>query len=128
MLGDSVPVLRGLCAGAPGDVVEIHTALRNDGPTSVEVGFRRSDLVAEPDGHIPAEYLRLRPGRLTVPPGAVADLVIDLRVPDGARPGLYHSLLESTDGDDVRALLLFRVGREDRGAAHSTRAAVRGRE
>jgi hypothetical protein len=127
-LGESVPVLRGLRAGVPGGTMGIRTALRNDGPTSVEVGFLWSDLVAEPDGHIPAENLHLLPGRLTVPTGAVADVVILLRVPADASPGLYHSLLETTDDDSSRALLLFRIGGQGHQEARSARVAVRGRD
>jgi hypothetical protein len=126
-LGQSVPVLHARRPGAPGGSVEIRTALQNDGPTAADVGFLWSDLVAEPDGHIRAEHLRLLPDRLTVPPGAVADLVIDLSVPDDARPGLYHSLLETTDRGGSRALLIFRIGRQNHQEVRSPGDGVRGR-
>jgi hypothetical protein len=109
----SVPVLRARRPGAPGGRAEIRTAVVNDGPTPVEIGFFCSDLVAEPRGHIAAACLRFRPARLDVPPGAVADLVIDLDVPQDARPGLYHSLLNTTDRGGSPALLMFLVGRQD---------------
>jgi hypothetical protein len=110
---DSVPVLRARRAGVPGGRAEIRTAVANDGPTSVEVGFLPSDLVAEPRGHIAAACLRFLPARLDVPPGAVADLVIDLHVPEDARPGLYHSLLHTTDRGGSPALLMFQIGLHD---------------
>jgi hypothetical protein len=95
-----------------GGAAEIRTRLRNDGPTPAEVGFVWSDLVAEPDGRIHAGCLRLLPGRVRVPPGACVDLAIGLEVPDDARPGLYHALLQATERVGLRALLTFPVGLE----------------
>jgi hypothetical protein len=69
--------------------------LRNDGPTPVDIGFIWSDLVAEPDGRIPAERLRLLPGPVRIPPGALVDLTTGLDVPNDARPGLHHAPLQS---------------------------------
>jgi hypothetical protein len=43
----------------------------------------------------------------------VADLVIDLHVPQDAAPGLYHALLRTTDRGGLPALLMFRVGLEN---------------
>src|SRR5690349_24532352 len=44
---EPLPVLRARRSVPPGGAGEIHTGLRNDGPTPVEVGFVWSDLVAE---------------------------------------------------------------------------------
>jgi hypothetical protein len=109
----SVPVLRAMRAGAPGGRVEIRTGVMNDGPTPVQIGLSCSDLVAEPQSRIAAACIRFQPARLDVPPGAVADLVIDLYVPEDAAPGLYHSLLRTTDRGGSAALLMFRVGLQD---------------
>jgi hypothetical protein len=109
---ESLPVLRARRSVPLGGAAEIHTRLRNDGPTPAEVGFVWSDLVAEPDGRIHASCLRLLPGRVRVPPGACVDLAIGLKVPDHARPGLYHALLQATEGVGLRALLTFPVGLE----------------
>ena len=109
---ESLPVLRAPHAAPLGGAAEIHTRLRNDGPTPAEVGFVWSDLVAEPDGRIHAGCLQLLPGRVRVPPGACVDLAIGLQVPDDARPGLYHALLQSTERVGLSALLTFPVGLE----------------
>jgi hypothetical protein len=109
---EPLPVLRALRSVPLGGAAEIHTRLRNDGPTPAEVGFVWSDLVAEPDGRIHAGCLRLLPGRVRVTPGACVDLAIGLRVPDDARPGLYHALLQATERVGLRALLTFPVGLE----------------
>lgn len=109
---EPLPVLRARRSAPLGGAAEIHTRLRNDGPTPAEVGFVWSDLVAEPDGRIHAGCLRLLPGRVRVPPGACVDLAIGLEVPDGARPGLYHALLQATERVGLRALLTFPVGPE----------------
>jgi hypothetical protein len=109
---EPLPVLRARRSAPLGGAAEIHTRLRNDGPTPAEVGFVWSDLVAEPDGRIHAGCLRLLPGRVRVPPGACVDLAIGLEVPDHARPGLYRALLQSTEGGGLRALLAFPVGLE----------------
>jgi hypothetical protein len=109
---EPLPVLRARRSGPLGGAAEIHTRLRNDGPTPAEVGFVWSDLVAEPDGRIHAGCLRLLPGRPQVPPGACVDLAIGLDVPDDARPGLYHALLQATGPVGLRALLTFPVGLE----------------
>jgi hypothetical protein len=109
---EPLPVLRAPRSVAPGDAAEIRTGLRNDGPTPVEVGFVWSDLVAEPDGHIRAGHLRLTPGRIRLAPGGLVDLAIGLDVPNDARPGLYHALLQSIERVGLRALLAFPVGPE----------------
>jgi hypothetical protein len=107
---EPLPVLRARRSVPAGGAAEIHTGLRNDGPTPVEVGFVWSDLVAEPDGRIHASRLRLLPGRVRLPPGAAADLAIGLDVPSEARPGLYQALLQATGRVGLRALLTFPVG------------------
>ena len=70
---EPLPVLRARSSVPPGGAAEIHTRLRNDGPTPAEVGFVWSDLVAEPDGRIHAGCLRLLPDRPQVPPGACVE-------------------------------------------------------
>ena len=127
-LVESVPVLRARRPGAPGGTVEIRTVLQNDGPAPIEAGFCWSDLVAEPGGHIRAACLRLLPGLLQVPSGAAADLAIHLRIPEDARPGTYHTLLETTDAGRSRALLIFRVVDSDHPGARSPRDEAWGRE
>jgi hypothetical protein len=109
---EPLPVLRARRSVPLGGAAEIRTRLQNDGPTPAEVGFVWSDLVAEPDGRINAGCLRLPPGRVRVPPGACVDLAIGLEVPDDARPGLYHALLQATEPVGLRALLTFPVGLE----------------
>jgi hypothetical protein len=109
---ESLPVLCARRSTPLGGDAEIHTRLRNDGPTLAEIGFVWSDLVAEPDGRIHAGCLRLLPGRVRVPPGACVDLAIGLEVPGDARPGLYHALLQATEPVGLRALLTFPVGLE----------------
>jgi hypothetical protein len=106
---EPLPVLRARRSVPPGGAAEIHTGLRNDGPTPVEVGFVWSDLVAEPDGRIHAGCLRLPPGRVRVQPGAFVGLAIGLDVPNDAQPGLYHALLQATELGGLRALLMFPV-------------------
>jgi hypothetical protein len=107
---EPLPVLRARRSVPPGGAAEIHTGLRNDGRTPIEVGFVSSDLVAEPDGRIHAGCLRLQPGQVRVPPGAFVHLAIGLDVPHDARPGLYHALLQATERVGLRALLTFPVG------------------
>jgi hypothetical protein len=114
---EPLPILRARRSVPPGGTAEIHTGLRNDGPTPVEVGFVWSDLVAEPDGRIHADCLRLLPGRVRIPPGAFVDLAIGLDVPDDARPGLYHALLQATERVGLRALLTFPVLNGEREAS-----------
>ena len=109
---EPLPVLRARRSVPPGEAVEIHTGLRNDGPTPVDVGFVWSDLVAEPDGRIHAGHLRLLPGRVRIAPGDLASLAIGLDVPGDARPGLYRALLQATEPAGLRALLTFPVGLE----------------
>jgi hypothetical protein len=109
---EPLPVLRARRSVQPGGAANIHTRLRNDGPTPAEVGFVWSDLVAEPDGRIHAGCLRLLPGRVRIPPDDSAGLTIGLEVPDDARPGLYHALLQAAEGVGLRALLTFPVGLE----------------
>jgi len=114
---EPLPVLRARRAVPPGGAAEIHAGLRNDGPTPVEVGSVWSDLVAEPDRRIHAGCLRLLPGRVRIPPGVFVDLAIGLEVPDDARPGLYHALLQATEHVGLSALLTFPVLNVEREAS-----------
>jgi hypothetical protein len=109
---EPMPVLRARRPAPPGGTAEIRTSLQNDGPAAVEVDFLLSDLVGEPAGRIRASRLRLAPGRVRVPSGALADLTIALDVPDDARPGLYHALLQATGRAELCALLTFPVGHD----------------
>jgi hypothetical protein len=118
---EPVPVLRARRPAPPGGTAEIRTSLQNDGPASVEVGFLWSDLVGEPAGRIRASRLRLVPGRVRVPSGALADLTIGLDVPEDACPGLYHALLQAAGCAGSCALLTFPVGLDvERGALVAT--------
>jgi hypothetical protein len=103
-------VLRARRSVPPGGAAQIHTGLRNDGPTPVEFDFVWSDLVAEPDGRIHAGCLRLLPAPVRVPPGAFVNLAIGLNVPHDAQPGLYHALLQAPERVGLRALLTFPIG------------------
>jgi hypothetical protein len=107
---DPVPVLRARHSAVPGGTAEIRTSLRNDGPAPVEIGFLWSDLIGEPAGRIRASRLRIVPGRVRVPSGALADLTIVLDVPDDAPSGLYRALLHATGRADSCALVTFPVG------------------
>lgn len=94
---------------AGGGSAEIHTSLQNDGPTPFDAGFMWSDLAAEPDGRIPASYLRLAPERVRIPPGGRVELTISLDVPVEAKPGLYRVLLQSKENTGLLAVLSFPV-------------------
>jgi hypothetical protein len=107
---EPLPVLEMRQSVPPGGAAEIHTSLRNDGPSPAEVGFVWSDLIAEPGGRISAGRVRLPPLPIRIPPGALVDLAIGLDVPDDACPGLYQGLLQGTERFGPRALLRFPVG------------------
>jgi hypothetical protein len=107
---EPVSVLRARRPALPGGTAEIRTSLRNDGPAPVEIGFLWSDLIGEPAGRIRASRLRIVPGRVRVPSGALADLTIVLDVPDDAPSGLYRALLHATGRADSCALVTFPVG------------------
>jgi hypothetical protein len=107
---DPVPVLRARHSAVPGGTAEIRTSLRNDGPAPVEIGPLWSDLVGEPAGRIRASHIRLVPGHVRVPSGALADLTIGLDVPAEAPARLYQSLLRATGRAEWCALLTFPVG------------------
>ncbi len=94
---------------AAGGSAEIRTSLQNDGPTPFDTGFIWSDLAAEPDGLIPASYLRLVPERVRIPPGGRVELTISLDVPVKAQPGLYRVLLQSKENTGLLAVLSFPV-------------------
>ena len=111
---EPLPVLRAVGSVDPGGAAEIHSALRNDSPDPVQIGFGWSDLVAEADDRIPASCLWLLPRRVHVPAGGLVDLKIGLDVPHDARPGLYCTLLEAAAPLGLRALLTFPVGVEHR--------------
>jgi hypothetical protein len=107
---EPVSVLRARRPAPPGGTAEIRTSLRNDGPAPVEIGPLWSDLVGEPAGRIRASHIRLVPGRVRVPSGALADLTIGLDVPAEAPARLYQSLLRATGRAEWCALLTFPVG------------------
>jgi hypothetical protein len=107
---EPLPHLRALRPVAPGSLVDVHTALRNDGRLPLEVGFAWSNLIAGPAQEIPASCLRPLPSRVRVPSGGSADLVIVLDVPGDAESGLYHGVFQATGSAGAAALLTFPVG------------------
>ena len=103
VLGSPQPV-------AAGDVTRLLLNLENDDDQPDECGFSVTDLVGPSGNRLPASHVRVSPNPVRIPARGSADVRIEVRVPSGTAAGAYTGLLQSDDGEALRALVQIRIG------------------
>lgn len=106
----SVRVLRTMRPVSAGDVTRLSLHLENDDDQPDDCGFYVTDLIGPSGSRLPASHVRVSPNPVRIAGHGSADIQIEVRVPSGTATGWYTGLLQSDDGEDLRALVQVRVG------------------
>ena len=93
-----------------GESSQIEMALENDGekPTG-EIGFYASALLNALGNRIPASQVTFTPSSLIVEPKKSGKVAIGVKVPRKASPGVYSGLIQSTNLNHLKAVLVVHV-------------------
>jgi hypothetical protein len=110
-VGVLVGVLKALQPVTPGQVSRIPLHLANDNAEADECSLWSTDLIGPSGRRIPAAHVRVIPQPIRVPGGGSTDIQIEVRVPSETAAGDYTGLLQSDDGNAVRALVHISVRR-----------------
>jgi hypothetical protein len=95
-----------------GEVGHVSLSLRNVNAETNQCALYATDLIGVSGHRIPASHLRVSPNPASIPPAGSTDVQIEIRVPSGTPAGRYTGLLQSDDGESVRALVQLTVGIE----------------
>ena len=107
---DSAPYLKVPGVLKSGQSVHVPMTLENSGNAPTEpMRFLSTDLVSPSGGIIPARQIAFKPAALTIQPGGRGTVVVQLKIPAGAKPGLYSGLVQSSRTDRLRAVLAVEV-------------------
>ncbi|HEU4692517.1 MAG TPA: hypothetical protein VFS23_29345 [Vicinamibacterales bacterium] len=106
----SVRVLRTLQPVAAGEVTRLSLHLENDDDQPDECELYMTDLIGPSGSRLPASHVRVSPNPTRIAGHGSADVQIEVRIPSGTAAGWYTGLLQTDDGEDLRALVQVRVG------------------
>ena len=93
-----------------GEVAHVSLSLRNDNAETIHCALCATDLIGVSGHRIPASHLRVSPNPAGIPAAGSTDVQIEIRVPSGTPAGRFTGLLQSDDGESVRALVQLIVG------------------
>ena len=93
-----------------GEVAHVSLSLKNDNAETIHCALCATDLIGVSGHRIPASHLRVSPNPASIPVGGSTDVQIEIRVPSGTPAGRFTGLLQSDDGESVRALVQLTVG------------------
>ncbi len=93
-----------------GESVEAPMKLENDSETqTVHFSFRCSDLVNESGDRIAATQVTITPATLRLAPRQAEQVIVTVNVPADAPAGSYAGLLQATNLNNLRAVLVVHV-------------------
>jgi hypothetical protein len=95
---------------AAGDVAYISLGLENDDKEADECTLYATDLIGIAGHRIPASHVRVHPNPVRIPASGSNDVQIEIRVPSETPAGRYRGLLQTDDGESLRALIQVTVG------------------
>ena len=107
---ESVRVLRTSQPVSAGDVTRLLLHLENDDEQPDECGLYVTDLIGPSGSRLPASHVRVSPNPARISGHGSTDIQIEVRVPSGTAAGWYTGLLQTDDGEALRALVRVRVG------------------
>lgn len=108
--GQSMRVLRTPHSATAGDLTRLSLHLENDDDQPDECGFYVTDLIGPSGSRLPASHVRVSPNPVRIAGRGSADVQIEVRIPSGTTAGWYTGLLQTDDGEDLRALVQVLVG------------------
>ncbi len=94
----------------PGESSEAPMMIENEGstPTAV-ISFHCSDLVSAAGDRIAAKNISFRPAAVSVSPRQTEKIAVSVAVPAGTPAGSFSGLLQATNLDQLRAVLVVQV-------------------
>jgi len=93
-----------------GQSVQVPMTLENSGDAPTEsLRFLSTDLMSPAGGRIPARQLAFKPAALTIKPRGRETVLVQLKIPSGTKPGLYSGLIQSSQMDQLCAVLAVQV-------------------
>jgi hypothetical protein len=92
-----------------GEVARVPLRVVNDDTEKDECVLVSTDLIGLSGHRIPASHVRVSPTPASIPAEASADVAIEVRVPSGTPAGSYTGLLQTDDGEALRALVIVTV-------------------
>jgi hypothetical protein len=104
------PVLDVLQPVKPGGKTEVSMSVENDAdmPTK-EFRFQSTELLDAAGHRIGAEHIHFIPPLLAIGPRLVAKVDVVVAVPSETLPGAYSGLIQATELEQVRAVLIIHV-------------------
>jgi hypothetical protein len=108
---ESVLLLRSAQPVTAGEVAHVSLTLKNDAPETDQCTLCATDLIGAGGRRIPGSHVRLLPSPISIPAEGSTDVQIEIRVPSGTPAGCYTGLLQTDDGESLRALVHVTVGR-----------------
>jgi hypothetical protein len=94
-----------------GKVARLSISLKNnvDIPTG-EIGFMSTDLISLSGDRISARQVKFTPLRVSFSPFGTEEILITVKIPQGKPVGSYSGLIQSTEVDRLRAVIILEVG------------------
>lgn len=93
-----------------GESVELTMILENgDEESTNESSFHSTDLVSAYSDRIPAKQIVFRPSSVTVGPHTTEEVTVAVNVPEETPTGTYSGLIQATEMDQLRAVLVVQV-------------------
>ncbi len=106
----SVPTLSMPQPIKAGEAAEIPMAVENESDTqTARFSFHSSDLVNESGDRIAAQQITMTPSSLTLDPHQTEKVTVTVHVPEGTPAGSYSGLLQATNLNQLRAVLVVQV-------------------
>jgi len=94
-----------------GQSIQVPMTLENGSDALTEkLRFFSTDLISSAGGRIPARQLSFKPPILTIKPHGSGTILVRLKIPSGTKPGLYSGLVQSSQMDQLCAVLAVQVG------------------
>ena len=112
-----LPVLLATQPVDTGGLAQVSLRVRNDDTEADHCRLYATDLLGPAGRAIPAAHVLVTLHPAVIPAGETAEARIEIRVPSGLPHGRYTGLLQTDDGESLRALIQIAVGAETSGAA-----------
>lgn len=94
----------------PGESTSMTMALFDDSSEEpLEIKFQKTDFNGPNKQTIYSRALKVRPAKITLPPGEEKEITVHVNLPKNAQPGKYHALLTDANNHDFRLVLSIDV-------------------
>ncbi len=107
---DKVPTLTMPLPVKAGESSQVEMTLENDSDKATdEFGFYASDLLSAAGDRIAAGQVTFKPSSLVIGPKKSEKVIVIVKAPKGTPPGGYSGLIQATNLNQLRAVLVVRI-------------------